>query len=264
VTTEEFYFVEETFMGQTALLDAFAQSDLDMRGFRILNAVNFGTVQSVGVSMPVQFSVTGSPVTDSGVIGIDWRSDLPPGLPPAGGEGGVTAPTIPAIPYAVLPFALGVGAFHQAGLAPDPGASGNPLDYLGRDMFYHAVPQGGGDGGPLPYPYQPFVPDPVLSIGSPTTGPANENVYPVTVTEALSGASLFFSVNNSGGGYQPLVGGTFNLYSGQVGYVYGAKVGYNNSGIVFIQAPGAPGGALVTGDDGLPVTGDDGGNVTVN
>jgi hypothetical protein len=245
--TDEIYFVEDTFMGQTALLDAFAQSDLDMRGFNILNAGNFGTVTSVGVAMPAQFSVSGSPITEAGVIVINWN---------LGG---------PDIPLGVLPFAA-FGANHTAGIVPDPGAtgSGNPSDYLGRDMLYHPISGGGGGGGgPLPYPYQPFVPNPVLSIGSPTTGPANENVYPVTVTESLAGTSLFYSVNNSAGGFAPLTGGTFNLYAGQVGYVYGAKVGYNNSAIVFIQAAPPPGQEVVTGDDGLPVTGDDGANVTV-
>jgi parallel beta-helix repeat protein len=37
VRTDEFYFVEDTFMGRTALLDAFAQSDLDMQGHHIIN-----------------------------------------------------------------------------------------------------------------------------------------------------------------------------------------------------------------------------------
>lgn len=251
VTDEEFYFVEETFMGRTALLDAFAQSDLDMAGFRILNCANFGTVTSVGLGMPLQFSVVGSPVTDSGVITVGWASDVPAGP-------GV----IPPIPFGVLPFAVGVGAGHQPGLVPDPGPSGNPTDYLGRDMSYRPAPSGGMGGNP--YPYEPFVPNPVLSIGAPTSGPANESIYQVTAAESLTGVALFYSVNNSGGGFQPLASPfQFNLYSGQVGYVYGAKIGYQNSAIIFVQAPPAPGGEVVTGDDGLPITGDDGLNVTV-
>jgi hypothetical protein len=250
MTDEEFYFVEETFMGRTALLDAFAQSDLDMQGFRILNAGNLGTVKSVGLQMPIQFFVEGTPVTDSGVMQVGWvAANLSLGIPP--------------IPFGVLPFAVGVGPNHSPGLCPDPGAQGNPSDYLARDMSYRAIPGGTGGGG-NPYPYQPIVPAPLLVLGAPASGPANETTYVVTETDSLAGVALFYSVNNSGGGYVPLpVNNEFTLYSGQVGYGYGAKVGYTNSAIVFIQAPPAPGGEIVTGDDGLPVTGDDSANVTV-
>jgi cellulose 1,4-beta-cellobiosidase len=132
-------------------------------------------------------------------------------------------------------------------------------------MSYRPIPAGGTGGGEVnenPYPYQPFVPNPVLSVGTPTTGTAGQSLYPITVTDALAGAVLFYSINNSSGGFAPYTA-PFNLNSGQVGYSYGAKIGYTNSEVIFVQAPSAPGGEVVTGDDGLPASGDDAANVTV-
>lgn len=242
-------------MGRTALLDAFAQSDLDMRGFRIINVgtEDFSGVTSVGLSMPPQFVVIGTPIEDEGIFGVSWVGQVPAG--PENPSGPITP-----IPLNVLPLAKGVGGAHSAGIVPDPGVVGNPLDYLGRDMNYHTAVGGSGPS------YQPTVPDVVLVL---TSGPPPAGGFPtanftVTISDPLAGVALFYSVNNPNGGFQPIPSsGQVGIVSGQILYAYGAKVGYSNSDMAFIQAPGPPGSDVVLGDDGAPVLGDDSQPVTV-
>lgn len=250
---EEFYFVEETFMGKTALLDAFAQSDLDMRGFEILNCPNLGgVINSIGIGMPEQFVVS-APLTESGEITIGWV-DFPPTGPGEGGGSDIGSGTptvgIVPIPLRVLQRAIGVGVHHTGGWCPDPGAVGNPNDYLSRAMVYKPITSGNAP------PYQPTVPDPVMSMSAPPP-PFN-----VTITDPLSGTALFYSINNPDGNFQPVTGAVV-LQGGQTAYAYGAKVGYTNSGMVSVTGVVPLPTEVVLGDDGNPVLGDDGQAVTV-
>jgi hypothetical protein len=84
----------------------------------------------------------------------------------------------------VLPVAVGMGPDHAIGMIPDPGETGDPDEYLGRDMEYHHFSSG--------QPYQPFVPDPTITLLSVTGDRAT-----VTVRSALEGSYLFYRV---GGG----------------------------------------------------------------
>jgi len=229
-----------------------------------------GTITSIGLTMPAQFLVTGSPVTVTGTLAVAWANvpavswlgnasgspavpvfssaalpvSLIPGLPTNKIVSGVFTPD-------KLPPAVGVGGSHSAGAAPDPGATGSPFDYLARDMTYRPIPVFGPG-------YQPQVPDPVVSI----TGTISP--YSVSVTETLDGAALFYSIDNPNGGFQPVPDtGSFNLYASHVAYVYAAMTGYTNSNVISIAAPTAPPGELVTDQLGAPITGDDSLNVTV-
>jgi hypothetical protein len=109
--------------------------------------------------------------------------------------------------------------------------------------------------------YQPVCPNPNLVI---STGPP----YIVTITTGLSGASLFYSIDDPSRGYQPIAsGGQVAINSGQTLYAYCSRVGYTNSSIVNMPAPYAPPDELVvTGDPLNPnevVIGDDAANVNV-
>jgi hypothetical protein len=252
--------------------------------------VGTGTVTSVGLAMPPQFAVTGSPVTQSGTLSAVWATaadlswfgnkegaagpprfytdpfplDLIPDLDASIVASGVLDP-------ARIPIAVGLGPGHAAGAVPDPGGvvippdspvpGGGPdpnavqtSDYLARDMTFKPLPL----IGPV---YQPVCPAPNLTIGS---GPP----YFVTVTSSLSGSSLFYSVDDPTGGFTPISsGGQVQINPGQSLYAYCSRVGYTNSGIVVMPAPYAPPTELVvTGDPLDPnevVIGDDSANVTV-
>jgi hypothetical protein len=237
--------------------------------------VGTGTVTSVALAMPPQFSVTGSPVTASGTISCGWATALD--LSWFGNKEGAAGPPkfyttpfpvalIPALDASIvtsgvfdparLPVAIGLGPSHAAGAVPDPGdvPAGAPSDYLARDMTYKPVPV----FGPI---YQPVCPAPNLVI---STGPP----YFVTITTGATGLSLFASVDDPSGGFVPVSSGTqIGINPGQSLYAYSARTGYTNSPVVAMPAPYAPPDELVvTGDPANPtelVKGDDSLDVTV-
>lgn len=196
-----------------------------------------GTVTSVGLSLPAEFDVTGSPITGSGELAATWAdapgtswfgndtggsatpsfktTELPvaliPGLDAAKIVSGVFDP-------ALLPIAAGVGVSHAPGAVPDPEASGDATDYLARDMTYQALPA-------FDLPYQPSVSDPTFTV-NPTGGGAN-----VIVTKTLPGSSLFYAID--AGDFAPYVGTVF-VATSSVLYAYAAAAGYNNSTVVNI------------------------------
>jgi hypothetical protein len=233
-----------------------------------------GTITSIGITMPAQFNVTGSPVTSAGVITIAWVN-VPDGSWFGNSSGSSAAPVFSTSPIPVslvpgldaakivsgsldparLPLAVGVGVSHAAGTVPDPGATGSAFDYLARDMTFKPIPVFGPG-------YQPKVSDPLLTIN---TGP---EPYIVEIHSLVDGASLFYSIDSSSGGFQPIEDGSqIQLFSGHVVYAYGALAGYTNSNIVNMPAPSVPPTeAVVTGDPGNPsefVLGDDSAVVTV-
>lgn len=197
-----------------------------------------GTVTSVDFVMPAEFGVTGNPVNTTGTITVAWNN-LSDASQWFGNDTGVSAvptfstdpfplPLIPDLPASIvttgvfdpglLPVAVGVGAGAAPGVVPDPGAAGDPTDYLARNMTYQPIPS----VGPT---YQPTVPDPTLTAGY----PAYEGTLYV-VEESLKGVSLFYGF---GAAFQELPSTNYVIVPpGQTLYVYGAKSGYNNSNIV--------------------------------
>ena len=202
---------------------------------------------SVGLTMPAQFSVTGSPVTASGTIAVGW-ANAAAGSWFGNPTGGSAVPTFQATPFpaslvpklpasqivsgviapARLPVALGVGVSSAPGVVPDPGASGGATDYLGRDMLYHALPA----IGPT---YRPTIPSPVLTRTGPDLVVAGNSLY--AVISPLAEASLFYTVGATVGTYAELPSGFISVPSGQHIWAYGSKAGYNNSAIATATAP---------------------------
>lgn len=203
----------------------------------------FGTVSSVDLTMPAEFSVTGGPVTGAGTLAVTWAdvSDLSwfgnkegaPG-PPQFYTDPFPASLIPDLSSsqitsgvfdpALLPVAIGLGSSHAPGAVPDPGdGSGGALatDYLARDMTYKPRPT----IGPT---YQPTIPDPTLGASTNPTGAVK-----VSPSSTVPGAVFFYSLVSSSTAFQEFPdSGYVSLPSGDEIWVYAAHSGYNNSNVV--------------------------------
>lgn len=213
--------------------------------------IGTGTVTSVGLTMPAQFSVGSSPVTGSGTLSVTWAnvSDeswfgnksgapaapqfyttaFPTSLIPSLDAGIVTSGTFAA---SLLPVMAGLGGGHAAGAVPDPGAGGGgaaATDYLARDGTWKTAPT----IGPT---YQPLVPDPTINHSAEVTGPQK-----ISLTGTLSDAALFYSTTSAITGFAEFpAAGYFSLGGGDTIWVYAAHPGFNNSNVVSYTNPNPP------------------------
>ena len=214
--------------------------------------VGTGTVTSVGLQAPPEFIVTGSPVTGAGIIVMQWSSQsdgswfgnkegatavprfynsaLPVSLIPSLDASQVTTGVFNS---ARLPIAVGIGSGNAPGAVPAPGTTGNPSDYLARDMTYKPMPSVGA-------PFQPTIVSPTLTPSANITGPID-----VVVSAAMPGTTLFYSLTSGGGsgfvelGTVPDSGIMRPISVPPLGtvYVYCAKTGYLNSAMVNVTNP---------------------------
>jgi hypothetical protein len=97
-----------------------------------------GSVTSVGLSMPGQFSVSNSPVTVSGNLSASWVNQAANQFfaGPAGGS--ATTPGFRALVGADLPVFGPSGSGHAPGGVPDPGVTAGALRYLREDGTWNA------------------------------------------------------------------------------------------------------------------------------
>lgn len=202
-----------------------------------------GTVTSVGLTMPAQFAVSGTPVTGAGTLAIAWNTvadqswfgnnsggvaapqfyttPLPASLIPSLDASVVTSGTLSA---ARLPVAVGIGIGHLPGAVPDPGPSGGgalATDYLARDMTYKPAPT----IGPT---YQPTLATPTINPAPNLTG-----AVVVTVTADPATQVILYSLTASTGPFVefPSVGYVSVPTGPTTVYVYVAAAGFNNSAI---------------------------------
>lgn len=205
-----------------------------------------GTVTSIGLTMPSQFSVSGSPVTAAGTLAAAWASvadnswfgnksgapaapqfyntPLPAALIPSLDASIITSGVIPA---ARLPVAVGVGGSHASGAVPDPGASGGAADYLARDMTFKAPPT----VGPT---YQPTLANPIFGPSLGTVGAIS-----VTFSHPVSDVDFFYSLTGATSGFVEAKGAV-SLPAGSTIWCYAAHAGYNNSGVVSMTNTNPP------------------------
>lgn len=104
-----------------------------------------GTVTSVGLSMPSDFSVSGSPVTSSGTLAVTAANQSANQVKAGPASGSAAAPTYRALVAADLPVMGASGASHAAGIVPDPGSTAGTTNFLREDGTW-AVPSGGSAG----------------------------------------------------------------------------------------------------------------------
>jgi hypothetical protein len=105
-----------------------------------------GTVTSVALTAPSEFSVTGSPVTTTGTLAIAKANQSANQVYAGPTTGAAAAPAFRAVVPADLPVFVASGGSHAAGAVPDPGSSAGTTKFLREDATF-AVPAGGGGGG---------------------------------------------------------------------------------------------------------------------
>ncbi|RQS84326.1 hypothetical protein [Burkholderia seminalis] len=103
-----------------------------------------GTVTSVGLSMPSGFSVSSSPVTSSGTIGVTLSAQNPGVALIGPATGSAAAPTFRALVGTDLPVFGASGPGHAPGAVPDPGSTAGTTRFLREDGTFQVPPGSGG------------------------------------------------------------------------------------------------------------------------
>jgi hypothetical protein len=229
-----------------------------------------GTVTSVGLAMPVHFSVTGSPVTTAGALTAAWASTTGPcwfgvqlagSSPPSFHTGPLPVGIIPNLPASQItsgifdPLRLPVaayGAVHNKGAVPDPGdATGDPTQYLARDQTYKSTPTSG----------KVTV---ITTTGAGVTFTPDSGCR-VLFVELWGGggggggaaASIGNCASGAGGG-----GGSYasKFITGTIASLYNVGVGVGGAGGGSGGGAGSPGGSTVWAGGPFQANGGNGGN----
>ncbi|WP_157637461.1 hypothetical protein [Burkholderia ubonensis] len=124
-----------------------ASSYLDYRSYQpSATGGGTGTVTSVGLTMPSQFTVSNSPVTGSGTLTAAWNNQSAAQVLAGPASGAAAAPTFRALVGSDIPPFTGSGTSHTTGGVPDPGSTAGTTRFLREDSTW-AVPPGSGGGG---------------------------------------------------------------------------------------------------------------------
>lgn len=221
----------------------------------VTTGIGAGSVNSVGLRMPPQFDVSGSPVTESGDLTVTWQDAPDKSWLGVDGTGSPDAPPRPGfsthlIPLELipdldaakftsdffdpdrLPPAMPMGVDHSTGgIPPQFFRDGDETDYLGRDIKWHAMT--------ADIDLQPKVSNPQVVVVSIDYDNAT---YKITLSNTQPGAFLFYRELPFGSGYHkatenPVV---LNVVANNTVQAYAARAGYNNSEIVTFNAPPLP------------------------
>ena len=152
-----------------------------------------GTVTSVGLSLPSELTVSGSPVTGSGTLSASWATETAhyAFMAPVGGG----TPSFRAVVASDLPVFVASGASHAAGIVPDPGASAGTTKYLREDATW-AAPPGSTSGTVTSVGLS--LPSEITITNSPVTSSGT-----LTGTWATQTANRVFAGPTSGGAATP-------------------------------------------------------------
>jgi hypothetical protein len=120
-------------------------------------AAGSGTVTSVAMTVPAEFSVSGSPITSNGTLAVTKATESANTVWAGPTSGGAAQPTFRTVVPADVPVFVASGASHATGAVPDPGASAGTTRFLREDATWQ-VPSGssssstggGGSGAFVP------------------------------------------------------------------------------------------------------------------
>jgi hypothetical protein len=155
-------------------------------------------VTSVALTMPAEFSVSGSPVTSSGTFGVTKATQPANEIYAGPTSGSAAAPTFRALVAADGPAMVGdSGSGGTAGLVPAPPAgSAAAGKYLKADGTF-AVPPGTGGSGTVTS-VALTVPGEFSVSGSPVTGAGT-----LAISKQNQNANLVYAGPSSGGAAAP-------------------------------------------------------------
>jgi hypothetical protein len=123
-----------------------ATSYTDLRSYQPSAIGGSGAVTSVGLALPSDWTVTGSPVTGSGTLTGAYAAQPANYIHAGPTSGGAAAPTWRALVGADLPLFGPSGTNHAQGAVPDPGSTAGSTRYLCENGTW-ATPAGGSGGG---------------------------------------------------------------------------------------------------------------------
>jgi hypothetical protein len=95
-----------------------------------------GTMTSLTVTVPTEVSLSGSPITTSGTIGLGWNTETANKVFAGPTTGSANTPAFRALVPADMSACVASGALHAAGLVPDPGASAGTARFLREDCSF--------------------------------------------------------------------------------------------------------------------------------
>ncbi len=113
--------------------------------FSSLTSTGGGTVTSVAMTVPPEFSVSGTPVTSSGTLALARVTQSANTVWAGPSSGSATTPAFRTIVPADIPVFGASGPGHTSGAVPDPGVSPGTGRYLREDSSW-GVPPGTGSG----------------------------------------------------------------------------------------------------------------------
>jgi hypothetical protein len=154
-----------------------------------------GSVTSVALTMPGDYSVSGSPITGAGTLAVTYANESANVVHAGPSSGAAAAPTWRALVAADLPVMVASGSSHAAGAAPDPGSTAGTTRFLREDATWTTV--AGATGGT------------VTSVALTTPGIFSVSGSPVTtsgtlaVSLATQSANLIFAGPSSGAAAAP-------------------------------------------------------------
>jgi hypothetical protein len=225
--------------------NGYAPVDADMKlpATSVAPGASLGTVNSVQIFLPPEFTHTPEVIETSGTFATSWAAapdnsylgiygfiDLGGTLLPSFVTSQMPSEVIPSFdaskftsgvfPLSCLPVATSMGAGHAPGLLPTPGELGDPNEYLGRDMEWHHF---NADKN-----YQPTLASPSITLGTWSGESATVNI------SAVKGSVLFYRLASSASASFVMATGisvALSVPNGDFVEAYAAKTGYNNSRI---------------------------------
>jgi hypothetical protein len=95
-----------------------------------------GTMTSVTMTVPSEISLSGSPITTSGTLGLGWNARTANYFFAGPTTGAPDTPAFRALVAADLPIFVASGASHAKGAVPDPGVTGGTTKFLREDASW--------------------------------------------------------------------------------------------------------------------------------